>query len=151
MQVTFVYMLTTPRRRIYVYCNLEDNTYVMDSYIPILQSLSVLNEDATDVTFENPIYHRVGDGIGQRHHRRHHRRHHPRGWWWCWISTIAYISVLLMKVAPHVHRHFGYVPPWRKSLGGVSLSPRETHRIFRFAVNVTIIECIVLNKRTKSC
>ena len=59
-------MLTTPTRMIYVCCDFVDNTYVRDSYIPVLQSLSVLNEDATDVTFENPIYHRVRGGIGKK-------------------------------------------------------------------------------------
>jgi hypothetical protein len=58
--------LTTPTRRIYVYCNFVDNSYVRDSYIPGLQSLSVLSEDVTDVTFENTIYHRVRGGIGQQ-------------------------------------------------------------------------------------
>jgi hypothetical protein len=48
-----------------------------------------------------------------------------------WISTIAYMSVLMM--APHVHRQYGHVRPWRKSLGGVSLSPRGIRRIYRFA------------------
>ena len=33
---------------------------------PGLQSLSVLSEDVTDVTFENTIYHRVRGGIGQQ-------------------------------------------------------------------------------------
>jgi hypothetical protein len=49
-----------------VYCNFVDNSYVRDSYIPGLQSLSVLSEDVTDVTFENTIYHRVRGGIGQQ-------------------------------------------------------------------------------------
>jgi hypothetical protein len=31
------------------------------------------------------------------------------------------MSVLMMTVTPHVHRQYGHVPPWRKSLGGVSL------------------------------
>ena len=66
LEVTFVSKLTTPTRRIYVCCNFVDNSYVKDSYIPVLQSLSVLNEDVTDVTFENPIYHRVRGGIGQQ-------------------------------------------------------------------------------------
>ena len=35
--------------------------------------------------------------------------------------------------APHVHRQYGHVRPWQKSLDGVSLSPRGTRRIFRFA------------------
>ena len=35
--------------------------------------------------------------------------------------------------APHVHRQCGHVRSWRKSLGGVSLSPRGIRRIFRFA------------------
>jgi hypothetical protein len=66
LEVTFVPMLTTPTRRIYVCCDFVDNTFVRDSYIPVLQSLSVLNEDVPDVTFENPIYHRVRGGIGQQ-------------------------------------------------------------------------------------
>jgi hypothetical protein len=55
LEVTFVSKLTTPTRRIYVCCNFVDNSYVKDSYIPVLQSLSVLNEDVTDATFENPF------------------------------------------------------------------------------------------------
>jgi hypothetical protein len=65
LEVTFVPKLTTPTRRIYAICDFVENYYVRDSYIPVLQSLSALNEDATDVTFENPIYHRVRGGIGQ--------------------------------------------------------------------------------------
>ena len=42
-----------------------ENSYVKDSYIPVLQSLSILNENFTDVTFENPTYHRVSGGIGK--------------------------------------------------------------------------------------
>jgi hypothetical protein len=57
LEVTFVPKLTTLTRGIYVCCDFVDNSYVRDSYIPVLQSLSVLNEDVTDVTFENPIYH----------------------------------------------------------------------------------------------
>ena len=53
-----------------------------------------------------------------------------------WISMIAYMSVLMM--APHVHRQYGHVRPWRKSLGGVLLSPRGTHGIFRFAGKRTL-------------
>jgi hypothetical protein len=70
-----------------------------------------------------------------------------RQWWW-WIYTMAPWLLddqspdreLRRRVtgprgsqAPHVHRQYGHVRPWRKSLGGVSLSPRGTHRIFRFA------------------
>jgi hypothetical protein len=40
--------------------------------------------------------------------------------------------VLVMTVAPHVHREYRHVRPWRKLLGGVSLSPRGTGQIFRF-------------------
>jgi hypothetical protein len=54
-------------------------------------------------------------------------------WWWWWISTIAYMYVLMMAAAPHVHRQYGRVRPWRKSLGGVSLSPRGIRRMCRFA------------------
>jgi hypothetical protein len=53
-------------RRIYMCCDFVDNSYVKDSYIPVLQSLSVLSEDITNVTFENPIYHRVRGGICQK-------------------------------------------------------------------------------------
>jgi hypothetical protein len=49
-----------------VCCDFVDNSYVNDSYNPVLQSLSVLNEDVTDVTFENPIYHQVIGGIGEQ-------------------------------------------------------------------------------------
>ena len=48
-------------------------------------------------------------------------------------SLTAGISVLVMTVALHVHRQYGHVPPWRKSLGDVSLSTRGTCRIFWFA------------------
>ena len=57
LELTFVPKLTTPTRRIYVCRDFVENSYVRDSYIPVLQTLSVLNEDVTDVTFENPIYH----------------------------------------------------------------------------------------------
>jgi hypothetical protein len=40
---------------------------------------------------------------------------------------------LVMTVAPHVHREYGHVPPWRKSLSGVSLFPRGIRRIVLFA------------------
>jgi hypothetical protein len=65
LEVTFVPKLTTPTRRIYVCCDFVENSYVRKSYIPVLQSLSVLNEDVTDVTFENPIYHRLRGAICQ--------------------------------------------------------------------------------------
>ena len=65
LEVTFVPMLTAPTRRIYVCCDFVDNSYVRDTYIPVLQSLSVLSEGVTDVTFENPIYYQVRGGIGQ--------------------------------------------------------------------------------------
>ena len=42
------------------------------------------------------------------------------------------MSVLVMTVAPHVHREYRHVRPWRKLLGGVSLSPRGTGQIFLF-------------------
>ena len=58
--------LTTSTRRIYVCCDFVDNSYVKDSYIPFLQSLSFLNVDVTNVTFENLIYHQVRGGIGQQ-------------------------------------------------------------------------------------
>ena len=45
-------------------------------------------------------------------------------------SLTAGMSVLVMTVAPYVHRQYGHVPPWRKSLGGVSPSPRGTRRFF---------------------
>jgi hypothetical protein len=38
-----------------------------------------------------------------------------------------------MSAPPHVHRQYGHVRPWRKSLGGVSLSPRGIRRNCRFA------------------
>jgi hypothetical protein len=38
-----------------------------------------------------------------------------------------------MSAPPHVHRQYGHVRPWRKSLGGVSLSPRVIRRNCRFA------------------
>ena len=66
LEVTFVSKLTTATGRIYMCCDFVDNSYVKDSYIPVLQSLSVLSEDITNVTFENPIYHRVRGGICQK-------------------------------------------------------------------------------------
>ena len=65
-ETMFVPKLTTPTRRLYVCCDFVDNSYIKNSYIPVLQSFSDLNEDATDVTFENPIYHRVRGGIDQQ-------------------------------------------------------------------------------------
>ena len=58
--------LTTPTRRIYVGGDFVDNSYVKDSYIAFLQSLSFLNVDVTDVTFEKLMYHQVIGGIGQQ-------------------------------------------------------------------------------------
>ena len=90
-----------------------------------------------------------GEGRGKKQRRRR-RSGKTRGtpgplslstmrarWWrrrrrW-WISTIAYMSVLVMAAAPHVHRQYGHVRPRWKSLGGVSLSPRGIRRICRFA------------------
>jgi hypothetical protein len=51
LEVTFVSKLTTATGRIYVCCDFVDNSYVRDSYIPVLQSVSVLSEDVrTQVT-----------------------------------------------------------------------------------------------------
>ena len=36
---------------------------------------------------------------------------------------IAYMSVLVMTMTPHVHREYEHVRPWRRLLGGASLSP----------------------------
>jgi hypothetical protein len=38
------------------------------------------------------------------------------------------MSVLVMAAAPHVHRQYGHVRPWRKSLGGVSPPFRQRQR-----------------------
>jgi hypothetical protein len=37
LEATFVPKLTTPTRRIYVCCDLVNNSYIRDSYIPVLQ------------------------------------------------------------------------------------------------------------------
>jgi len=66
LEVTFVLKLTTPTRRIYVCCDFVDNSFFRDSYIPVVQSLSVLSEDVIDVTFEKSMYHRLRGGIGQQ-------------------------------------------------------------------------------------
>ena len=58
LEISFVHKLITPTRRIYVCCNFVNNSYVKDSYIPILQSLSVLNKDITDDTFESHVLSR---------------------------------------------------------------------------------------------
>ena len=54
-----------------------------------------------------------------------------------WISTFAYMSLLMMAAAPHVHRQYRHVRPWRKSLGGVSLSTPGIRRICPFAGKCT--------------
>ena len=67
LEVTFVPKLTTPTRRIYVCCDFVDNSYVKDSYIAFLQSLSFLNVDVTDVIFENRL------SLRERWHRSTNR------------------------------------------------------------------------------
>ena len=162
-------------------------------YILVLQSLSVLNENATDVTFQNPIYRRVRGDIGQdieismrddnleicrlktitcfvsrpfpqkveqrgpasswrrRHGRWRAFTQEKKGGDWDDQSLdrelfkgLSHDRVLCRRVtdpsgspAAHVHRHYGHVRPWRKSLDGASLCPRGTRRIFRFAGKCT--------------
>jgi hypothetical protein len=146
-------------------------------YILVLQSLSVLNENATDVTFQNPIYRRVRGDIGQdieismrddnleicrlktitcfvsrpfpqkveqrgpasswrrRHGRWRAFTQEKKGGDWDDQSLdrelfkgLSHDRVLCRRVtdpsgspAAHVHRHYGHVRPWRKSLDDVSL------------------------------
>jgi hypothetical protein len=47
------------------------------------------------------------------------------------IHDCLYVCIV-MAATPHVHRQYGHVWPRRKSLCGVSLSPRGTRRIVRF-------------------
>jgi hypothetical protein len=48
------------------------------------------------------------------------------------IHDCLYACIGDVTVAPYVHRQYGHVRPWRKSLVGVSLSPRGTRRIHHF-------------------
>jgi hypothetical protein len=41
------------------------------------------------------------------------------------IHDCLYACIGDVTVAPYVHRQYGHVRPWRKSLGGVSLSPEK--------------------------
>jgi hypothetical protein len=58
LNVSFVPAFETPIRRVYVCGDFVGNySYVENSYQPILQSVGILHEELTDVTFERPIYH----------------------------------------------------------------------------------------------
>ena len=96
LEATFVPKLTTPMRRIYVCCDFVDNSSVRESYISVLQSLSVLNEDVTDVTFENLIYH-----------RNIHERRQPRD-----MPFLRQSHVLSRPFPQKVERR-GPASPWR--------------------------------------
>jgi hypothetical protein len=58
LNVSFVPAFETPTRRVYV-CGafLVNYSYVRNSYQPVLQSVGILHEELTDVTFEQPKYH----------------------------------------------------------------------------------------------
>jgi hypothetical protein len=56
--VSFVPAFETPTIRVYVGGDFVGNySYVRNSHQPVLQSVGILHEEVTDVTFERPIYH----------------------------------------------------------------------------------------------
>ena len=58
LNVSFVPAFETPTRRAYVYGDFVGNySYVRNSYQLVLQSVGILDEEVSDVTFERPIYH----------------------------------------------------------------------------------------------
>ena len=58
LNVSFVPAFETPTRRVYVCGDFVKNySYVKNSYQPVLQSVGILHEEVTDVTFEQPKYH----------------------------------------------------------------------------------------------
>ena len=58
LNVSVVPVFDTPTRRAYVCGDFVENySYVRNSYQPVLQSVGILHERVTDVTFERPIYH----------------------------------------------------------------------------------------------
>ena len=58
LNVSFVPAFETLTRRVYVCGDFVGNySYVRNSYHPVLQSVGILHEELTDVTFERPIYH----------------------------------------------------------------------------------------------
>ncbi len=60
LEMTFVPAFETPTSRIYVCSNIVgESSYVRDTYIPILQSVSIRNNEISDIIFERPIYRPV--------------------------------------------------------------------------------------------
>jgi hypothetical protein len=58
LNVSFVLAFETPTRRVYVCGDFVGYySYVRNSYQSVLQSVGILHEEVTDVTFERPIYH----------------------------------------------------------------------------------------------
>jgi hypothetical protein len=58
LNVSFVPAFETPTRMVYVCGDFVGNySYVINSYQSVLQSVGILQEELTDVTFERPIYH----------------------------------------------------------------------------------------------
>jgi hypothetical protein len=112
LEVTFVSKLTTPTRRIYVCCDFVENSYVRDSYIPVLQSLSVLSEDVTDVTFENPIYDPVRGGTSK----------YP---WETTTSKYAVLKTITCFVSSISAESSGPTSPWKRRHGRWWASTQE--------------------------
>ena len=60
LNVSFVPAFETPTKRVYVCGDFVGNySYVRNSYQPVLQSVGILHEELSDVTFEPPIYHKT--------------------------------------------------------------------------------------------
>ena len=58
LNVSFGPAFETPTRRVYACWDFVRNySYVRNSYQPVLQSVGILHEELTNVTFERPIYH----------------------------------------------------------------------------------------------
>ena len=56
LEVSFIPELEVSTRRMYFCSDFVHQSYVRETALPILQSIRLLNEDITDVTFEKPIY-----------------------------------------------------------------------------------------------
>ncbi|VDH99490.1 Hypothetical predicted protein [Mytilus galloprovincialis] len=57
LEMTFVPAFETSTQRMYVCCDLvRDESYVRDTYLPLLQSVAIRKEETTEIIFERPLY-----------------------------------------------------------------------------------------------
>ena len=61
LEINFVPAFKYPTQRVYVTSSIVGNeSYAENTFLQLLQSVSVRNEEITEVIFERPIYHKVG-------------------------------------------------------------------------------------------